>query len=785
MEKHLFELTQIAVEAKRQDEDILPLYWKCIQSCAESTSPLSEEEERTIQQAFRYLYAAWNAQADPTRIAQLVEMACHRRFSHVSVLQEMAAREFQAQRYEHALHVYDRLLTLHALHENEYHHLKMACFKRQVFDDFSNLLLLQCLERDPDDASIQQFLLSQYVLHEKYTYSPSSMPVYKQILEREPENLNVRAILCECYYRQGKYEEAIQEGETALTAHPKLLPVLATLAKAHYAHGEYGQTVTYCQQVLEKNPARVDILLLLATVYGNNALTTNEALKLYQKALVGQPKNLTIRKALLRTYLRKLLIDEAVAESEAVLSLLNEDPDISQRDAQGVLKELIAEYERAMRREPDIRLYLVAAQLNEQIGHVNKALIYYRTMLELPLDESTLHQIVALLEKLAAFQTDNPYLYLYLGLFYHKIERYDEAKLAFRAAMYADLDEREVDEILVRYDRSIWHYPPVLVMLAHHRILTKDILYGLVNTFRESDKEDWNGVIWVLQEFYDVEDVLFALEQVFEWESFAELYPHLLPIIAGNGSHYAIQLLNSLLTHPHEPVRQEALNLLIAMQQPLTEQCLAEASQQNPYVDVRVGIASYYAQKPGEQSTYHLLNMLHDAHANIRLLVVRALQDRDVLVESLREALFREQHPAVKTEIIKLFEQLNHPQESVYLAHLLDDLLAKRYDEIGQHKMYSRIKQMLTHSEQSEDTMMFTTLIRAIGNLKLEQGIYTLMTIAVQDPSESLRLEAIEAMGNIQSSAGIAPLQELLHNSSESEEIHAAAEQAMKKITER
>ncbi len=778
MDKHALELVKMALEAQRQDEDALALYWDCIQSDVESD---------VIPTAYRLLYSACQEKHD--QLNTLIESVCQQRFFDIDGLCFFAESEFQAERYDNALKLYDRLLTLKSLDDNGYQHLKLACFKRQPFDDFSNLLLQRCLADDPEDNSILQFLFSQYLLHEKYTYAQSAPEVYQRILEREPENLAARSALCEYYYRQGKYEQAIAEGEAGIQYHKQQhTDILSTLAKAHYERAEYGRVVTYCRNVLEKRPGRIDIQILLATVYARNALTTNEAIKHYQTALHCNPENLFIRQALFRSYLRKLQVHEAVAECKQIVGLLYETHGPSQRAFRAAIKEMINEYERAIRRSPgDIALYLATAKLNEYIGHFHKALIYYRTILELPLDTAMMSKLIELLEKLATFQVQNPHLYLYLGLLYHKLERYDEAKQVFRTVMYSDLDEREVDNILVRHDRSIWRYPPVLVILAHHRIVTKDILDGLVQTFRQSDREDWNGVLWVLQELYDIHDLLIELRQVFAWENFNEIYQDILPLLVGNGSHYAIQLLKELLCHRNEHIRLEAFNTLIQMKQPLTEQCLAEASRDNPYSDLRLEIAGYYAQEPTEQTTYHLLNMLHDSDTNVRLAVVRALQARNIQSENLREVLFTEQNAEVKREIITLFEGLHQPQESMYLAHLLNDLLAKRYGESGHStsNVYKRLKKLISHSEKPEENQLLSTLIRTIGNLQLEQGIYGLVSIVSNDRSQPLRIEAIEAIGKIGSPLGITLLQEILHTSSESREIHSAAEHALEHIVAR
>ncbi len=787
MEQHLFELTKIAVEGQRQDEDILSLYWKFIQSQqVYSDTPVPHGDEHVLPESYRLLYTAWQEQGEHEQLHELIETACQRHFADAAVLSLMAEGEFEAKRYDNALKLYDRLLTAGNLDEKGYQQLKLACFRWQVFDDFSNLLLQRCLTRNPADISIQQYLFSQYLLNEKYTYAPAAPAIYHHILEREPDNMTARSALCEYYYRQGKYEQAIAEGEAGLHYHKHHANILATLAKAHYEQEEYGRTVTYCQNVLKRNPGRAEIQVLLAAVYARNALTTNDAMKQYQAALKFEPQYFEIRQALFRTYLRKLHVDEAVEEGEKVLAELYEIYAPEDRDLQRAIKDMIAEYEHAIRRDPgNITLYLVTAKLHEQIGHFNKALIYYRTMLQLPLNKEAIQHLIALLEQSATFQVQNPHLYLYLGLLYHTVGRSEEAKLAFREVMYQDLDEREVDEILIRHDHSIWQYTPVLVILAHHRIVTKDILDGLVLSFRYPDPEDWNGVLWVLQELYDVDDLLPELRQMFSWDTFAELYPHILPLLANNGSLEAVQLLQELLSHPHKSIRVEVLNTLIAMKQSMAEQCLVKASLENPYPDVRFQIARYYAQYPSEPSTYHLVNMLHDEDTHVRLHVVRSLQTRDIQVEHLREVLFTEQNVEVKTEIIKLFKRQDHLEEPIYLVHLLNDLVAKRYEENRPGKVYNRIRKLISYSEQPEEQQLLTTLIRTIGKLRLEQGIYSLATLAAHDPSKPLQIKAIEAIGEIESSLGISPLQDILHASSESQEIHNAAEQALDQILTR
>ena len=773
MDEQLIDLVETALEAKRQDEDALTLYWKCIQT---------DSQASVVPEAYCLLYTAWYQAQTPDELKVLVESACQRRFADIDVLSFMAEGEFEAKRYENTLKLYDRLLTLKALDAKGYQNLKQACFKRQSFDDFTNLLLQRCLKEVPEDESIIQFLLSQYLLHDKYTYAPAAPVIYQRILDHNPENLTVRSALCEYYYRQGKCDQAITEGETGLQYEKHHPDIMTTLAKAHYELGEYGKVVTYCRDVLVRRPGRGEIQVLLATVYARNALTTTEAIKNYQIALKFDPQNLPVRQALFRAYLRKIQVNKAIDECERLCALLSENHGISSREFQIGMKEMINEFERLIRRIPDdITLYLVTAKLYEDIGHYHKALIYYRTILELPLDTVMLRKLIGLLEKLTSFQMQNPHLYLYLGLLYHKFDRHNDAKLAFREVMYSDLDEGEVDNILVRHDRSIWQYPPVLVILAHHQLVTKDILEGLIQTFRQADQEDWKGVLWVLQGLYEIDDLLVELRQSFTWESFVEIYQHIIPILVYNGSPYAVQLLQELLSHPQEFIRLESLNALIQMNQPLTEQCLAEVSTDNPYSDVRQELAGYYAQQPTEQATDRLLKMLHDDDAQIRLYIVQELQKRQIQAQSLREVLFTEQDPLVKIEIIRLLADLQDSEEGIYLVHLLNDLVTKRYQEskITPGKVYSRLKNLISHPQKSDDIDLLSTLIQASGKLRLEEGIYSLATIAEHDRSQILRLEAIEAIGKISSTRSITVLQNVLHAPLESQDIRTAAEDAL------
>lgn len=770
--------TKTALEARRQDKEALDLYWHYVQAHADA---------ETLPKAYQLLYTAWAAQENRESLDALIDTACQRHFSDIHTLECMAEGEFQAKRDQNALKLYDRLITLNALHTSTYGQLKTACFRHQPFDSFVNLLLQQCLTSYPDDSAILRFLFAQYLLHEDYTYAPCAPQVYEQILALEPANLTARSTLCECYCRQEKYRQAIAVGEEGFQYHRHHPDLLAVLAQAYYHRGEYGRVVAYCRNILAKRPGRAEIQVLLADVYAHNALTTNEAINAYRLALKSAPEHLVIRQALLRSYLRKLMIDEAVAECEQIVAGLYEEYEPESADFRRSVKLMIEEYERAIRRSPgDITLYLITAKLHEYIGHFHKALIYYRTMLELPLNEELMKKLIEFLEKLATSQVQNPHLYLYLGLLYHKAQRYEEADLAFREVMYSDLDDREVEDILIRHDRSLWRYPPVLVILAHHRIVTKDILEGLVHTFRTSNHDDWNGAIWVLQELYDVDDVILELRQIFGWESFNELYPHLIPIFEQNGSRLSIQILNELLTHHHEPVRLQALDALMQIDQPFAAQCISEASTDNGYADIRYHIAQYYAQYVTEQTTYHLTGMLHDEEKAVRLCVVQALRHRDVQPEPFREALFIEQDPAVRLEIILLLVGLQSPDEAPYLARLFHELVAKRHNEsdrpAGTVKVYNRLKKLMGYGDNPEELRMLSALIQALGMLQAEQAIYGLTTIANSDHSQLLRIEAIQALGHIGSSLGIAPLEALLHASSEPQEIRIAAEQALDQI---
>ena len=777
----LIMLTEAAIQANRQDQEALTLYWEYIRS---------EAGTAVLSQAYRLLYTTWNNGQSEEALAQLIEHAYHAHFSDIPTLTAMAAGEFQAKRDTNALQLYDRLLTLQPLHPNSFTQLKTVCFRYQPFGDFIHILLQQCLTQQPDDMSIVRFLFSQYTTHEKYTYAPAAPQIYQKLLASEPDNLTARSLLCECYCRQGKYQQAVTEGEAGLQYHKNHPDLLASLARAYYHGGEYGKVVTYSRAVLAKRPGRYDIQVLLAEVYTQNALTTNEAIKAYKLALQHAPEHISIRQALLRSYLRKLMIDEAIAECELIVAALYEQHDPDSHDFRYVIKGMIEEYERAMRRSPgDITLYLITAKLYEYIGHLNKALIYYRTMLELPLNHNLIERLIEFLEKLATSKVQNPHLYLYLGLLYHKQHHYANAHLAFQTVMYSNLDDREVEDILVRSDQSIWRYAPVLVILAHHHIVTKDIVEGLVRTFQQDDREDWNGAIWVLQELYDVEDVILELRQMFAWESFQEVAPHIIPILVANGSRLAIQVLHELLSHSQSAVRLDALDALLHIEHPLIEQYISEASTDAAYADVRLAIAQDCAQSESEQSTYRLTNMLHDADREVRRCVIQALQEREVLPETLRKALFTEQEPELRTEIIAMLARLQDAAEGPYLAHLLNDLVTKRHAEdtrgAGATTVYSRLKKLIRHDEPQEDITMFTTLIQALGFLQSEDAISGLTAIVSADTSVTLRKQAVHALGQIGSSLCVAVLREVIHTPSEPQELRTEAEQALGRIIDR
>jgi tetratricopeptide (TPR) repeat protein len=776
-DEHQTELIQAALAAKRQDNDALTLYWEYIRSTTES---------EVLPEAYRLLFTAWNTQNKLESLQALVESACQRHFSDIATLTLMANSEFQAQRDANALKLYDRLLTLNAMEPETYHNLKIACFRHQPFTDFVNLLLQQCLTSCPDDPAIVRFLSAQYLLHDKYTFTPFAPQIYRKMLVLEPDNLPIRSVLSESLYRQGKSEDAIAEGEQGLHYDHDHLDILATLAKAHYQRGEFGKVVTYCHHILDKRPGRADVQVLLAEVYAKNALATNDAIKTYKFALHHQPDHLAVRQALLRSYLRKLMADEAATECETLLNLLHDRYEPSAQEFRTLVKEIIEEYDRAIRRSPeDLTLYLITAKLHEEIGHDHQALMYYRTLLQFPLTTDLVARIIELLEKLTVFQTQTPHIYLYLGFLYHQAHRYEDAKAAFQVAMYSDLDEQDVEDILIRHEQELWRYPPVLVMLAHHRVITEDILEGLIQILQQPDREAWDGVLWVLQELAGLDDLIESLHHVVTWDNFSEIAPQIIEIFAQNGSHLAMEMLAELLLHDREQIRLSALHALFGMENPFAAQGIHEASGANPHIDIRLEILRHYEEQHSDQTTYYLTNMLRDAHRDVRLCAIRALQQRDVAPEHLREALFIEQDPEIKNELIKFFAQAKYADEAVYLAHLFNDLVSKRHSEpnqTGRAKVYTKFKKFIKSSDNTDEIKVLSTLIQALGTMRMEQGIYGLIIVASSDQSQLLRIEAIEALGKIGASVGMSTLQTILHTPSESRDIRTAAEQALEQI---
>lgn len=772
MPENALELVKSAIEEKRQDDAALALYWDCIQS---------QEQRELAPEAYCLLYSAFYEPRRQQDLDALIDTACQHRFTDVDVLAFLAEGEFQAERYENALKLYDRLFTLKGLDETGFQHLKLACFKRRPFDDFANLLLQRCLKDRPDDESIIQFLYSQYLLNDHFTHTGNATAIYQRVLQDEPTNLAARTALCECYFRHGKHDLAMAEAEAGLACEHQHPDLLSVLAKIYNERGEYGRVVGLCRDVLAKRPGRVDMQILLAEVYARNALTTSEAIRSYQTALRCDPHHVIVQLALFRSYMRKLQLDDALEQTRQIVSSLYEQHGAGKREFQLTVKEILSEYERVMRRIPDdLSLHLITAKLYEYIGHFHTALICYRRILEFPLDTAMTHKMIELLEKLATFRIQNPHLFLYLGLLYHKIGQREEAKQAFRTVMYSELDEHEIEDLLVRHDRSIWQYPAVLVILAHHRIVTRDVLEGLLQTFRQPDRDDWKGVLWVLRELYDIDELLPELRQLVTLDCFDEIYQHIIPLFAYNGSNYAIQTLHELLLHEQEPIRQEALNVLFQMDDRLAEQMLVTMSRESLHADIRLEIAGFFSQQPSEQATAALMNMVRDVNPKIRLYVVQSLQKRDLPSPNFREALFTEEEPEVKVELIKLIAGLHAPEEWAYLVHLLNEATARRHQErAGGGNVYARLKKFVSQPDSSDEIHLFSALIHAIGTLRLEDGVNSLARLAEQDRSPLLRIEAIEAIGQIGSIQGISALRRLLGNASEPQDIRAAAEEAL------
>ncbi len=133
----------------------------------------------------------------------------------------------------------------------------------QPFNDLSNLLLQRCCER----------IFARFQRRTVYVFPNTCFPKNTDIppllqlsilrcLTRNPQNLTARSVLCECYYRQGKYEQALAVGEAGFeygTHHT----ISGDLSENTYAGGEYGRVVTYCREVLTKRIGRTDYVSVI------------------------------------------------------------------------------------------------------------------------------------------------------------------------------------------------------------------------------------------------------------------------------------------------------------------------------------------------------------------------------------------------------------------------------------------------------------------------------------------------------------------------------------------
>ncbi|MBK7793959.1 MAG: PEP-CTERM system TPR-repeat protein PrsT [Betaproteobacteria bacterium] len=117
--------------------------------------------------------------------------------------------------------------------------------------------------------------------------------------------------------------------EKALTIDKGYVPAAANLARLDIAEKKPDDAKKRFEAVLEKDPKNVQALLALAELRANAGGSADEVAGLIGKAIAANPKELTLRLALIGLYLKNQDTKKAIAAAQDGLSALPDNPELT------------------------------------------------------------------------------------------------------------------------------------------------------------------------------------------------------------------------------------------------------------------------------------------------------------------------------------------------------------------------------------------------------------------------------------------------------------------------
>ncbi len=178
----------------------------------------------------------------------------------IALLEDMAARSYRNSQYKEALMVYVRLYHTETSDENKSRHLFWMAESARAMDSTatSSSLYGQLADRYPDSRWAPKAMYSRGQLYLENEDFDRSTEVFEELRERYPTHPQTRQIgtaLGEMYYRQERYEEAIQalRAELAYLEGEAQLKAILLIAESHNYLGNFDQAATHYRRYINQS----------------------------------------------------------------------------------------------------------------------------------------------------------------------------------------------------------------------------------------------------------------------------------------------------------------------------------------------------------------------------------------------------------------------------------------------------------------------------------------------------------------------------------------------------
>ncbi len=251
--------------------------------------------------------------------------------------------------YDLAIGYYRKAVELKADDAEAHNDLGVCLAKKGSLEDavdhFRNALRIK-----GDSAEIYHNLGNALIFQGKLDEGIEQLQKTLEINNDNFEALNrpvVHKMVADVFYKQGKYDEAIEEYNEALSLEPKMLAVLNSLAEVYLAKGNMAQAVGSWQRAIEIKPKWPEVLNNLAwckSVYsGSSFYDPSQAVEHSEKACeLTDHKNADFLDTLSIAYAADGRFSDAVDTANKALGLAN---DAGQEQVAGQILEHLKLFE--------------------------------------------------------------------------------------------------------------------------------------------------------------------------------------------------------------------------------------------------------------------------------------------------------------------------------------------------------------------------------------------------------------------------------------------------------